>query len=117
MLNKRWAFALALALAAAPVSSLLAAQGVQVQGVQRCRRCRWRGCRRGSGTLQRRECDDRNGCCSCQYTGGEDGPRRGEAFFAQCGRPRGNKQQVSRSWPGARRTQSSRAKCRRLRRR
>ena len=64
----------------------------------RCRRCRcrWRGCR----GPQRRECDGRNGCCKCQYTGGEDGPRRGEAFFAQCRRPRGNKQQVSRIWPG-----------------
>ena len=87
MLNKTWAFALALALAAAPVSSLLAAgqgvpvQAVPVQGVRRS----GAGCR----DPQRRECDRRNGCCKCQYTGGEDGPRRGEAFFAQCRRPRG----------------------------
>ena len=77
----------------------------------RSRRRSWRGrCWRGRRWhrhrvyTQRRECDGRNRCCKCQYSGGEDGPRRGEAFFAQCGRPCGNtagKQQVSRTWPGA----------------
>ncbi len=63
MLNKTWAFALALALAAAPVSSLLAAVGGCRGG--RCRRCRFRGCRSGCRDPQRRECDGRNGCCKC----------------------------------------------------
>jgi hypothetical protein len=54
----------------------------------------------------------------CQYPGGEDGPRRGEAFFAPGRRPCGiqhwldpnkhdpgaGKQQVSRGWPGGRRS-------------
>jgi hypothetical protein len=110
MLNKTWAFALALALAAAPVSSLLASRSRRCSRRRRSWRRRWY---RHRVHAQRRECDGRNGCCKCQYTGGEDGPRRGEAFFAQCGRPRDNtagKQQVSRiGREQARRTHSSRA--------